>query len=307
MKLHPLFLFLFVPAFQLCSQSYEGYIGSSLPVWFEIDPEPKEGIVRGSYFYKKNFSPISLSGERSGRKITLEEKNSKQKTTGNFTLTDRGDSLKGIWKNPKNSRTFNVVLYRTDPAYKPASKLPGARQLGLEEEMRQYGDPSCEVSKLEYLFSRKHILSVSYRYECMAAYPSGETVYHTYYVGKEAGELDLWNELDSAGAAAFKQDLLTHIQESLNELRSSISDSEWIDIFRKENLDSIFTATDEKRDEAVNKYYFRNNRIVYEINHYFGFPHAIQAMDLFCDVEFSFRKLGMYLKKDSKLKALAEK
>jgi hypothetical protein len=117
-----LLFLLFFLTMNIFGQSYEGYIGD-FPIWFEIDKPAKNGELKGSYFYKNQFIPIILKGNKIGNQINLSEYNRSGKKTGVFVVTYNPDSLIGKWSNANGSASYTVLLGKTDSKYKPCEKL----------------------------------------------------------------------------------------------------------------------------------------------------------------------------------------
>jgi len=88
----------------------------------------------------------------------------------------------------------------------------------------------------------------------------------------------------------------------LDTARSNYKVEEWVDAFgdRKTYEDS-FRVT-EVKESVFDNYYIRNGFIYIQIDDYFGFPHAIQAMDLTIVIEIPYSEFESYLNNESVLR-----
>ncbi len=94
-----------------------GAIGYDLPIQMELSIQGAS--VRGTYYYEKSGSPLSLTGEINPKesKIKLVESDDKNKKTGTFKGTFTpipggiGGTIEGTWSNPdgKNKLPFSLT------------------------------------------------------------------------------------------------------------------------------------------------------------------------------------------------------
>lgn len=105
--------------------NYEGKVGSSLVhVSIQYYDFGKETNVEGSYYYDKYLSPIPLYGKKIHNSIELCEVSGNKEYDANlvegknynssdcpFKLTEKGMSLRGIWKD--GNKQFDVRLDNT--------------------------------------------------------------------------------------------------------------------------------------------------------------------------------------------------
>jgi len=291
----------------LKSQSYEGYIADNLPVWFELYAGAAGTSLNGTYFYKRNGANISLSGSGNGKNIILDEKNKEGLITGIFTCVNFEDSITGNWSKPKSSKLLTVKLYKVNPSFKTCAIIPGADKLiliqgnTLNNELKEYADDAGKAPKLRYNFAEKCILSLYFEWETLGAYLSTGTIHHTFNLNSNK-EIALIKEFDPTKIPQLKNKIKIRIQKELDTARSNYKVEEWVDAFgdRKTYEDS-FRVT-EVKESVFDNYYIRNGFIYIQIDDYFGFPHAIQAMDLTIVIEIPYSEFESYLNNESVLR-----
>jgi hypothetical protein len=304
-----LFIMLTGSTFSLEAQSYEGQLAGEY-VWFDLSMSSASGEVKGSYFYKKEFITISLSGKKRGTSISLIEKGNKNKITGSMTLADFGDSLSGIWENPKKSKKFNVTLYKTDPIYKPRKKL----EIGEPESPGNDSDGFQWEKSRTLLFVRKNIVSFDNCWNCSGGnYPIGDCTYYTFFTDSTGThDLQLWNEIGKEKLPQFKEFVFGRVQKALDEMRNRQSDTEWLELLGDRRvagtstafLDTLFQWSDEKLKAVRFDYYFEENALHIFVHDYFHFPHVLEASDLFCTIEIPLADMAKYLAENSVLQRL---
>ena len=308
MKKNILFSILLLTILQIHSQSYEGYIGDNIPVWLEITQSTSDNLT-GSYFYKKIGGSIVLSGLSKGNKIILNEKNKTGEVSGMFECVRFSDSLIGTWKNTKTNKLLQVKLYTVEPSFKTYSKIPSADKLvfaggqTLMNELTENIDEAGKKPKINFSYAEKSIVSVNFYWETMAAYVSSGNVYHTFNLTNNK-EIILTEAIDPTKLLQFRDMIKIRLQKKVDDFRKEYKEEEWIDVFGdKETFDASFKVN-EIEDFRINNYYLKRGFVVISIDHFFGFPHVAQAMDLFTEIEISFSELLPYLKNNSVLNNL---
>ena len=303
MKKVIIFSALLLTILQIHSQSYEGYIGENIPVWLEIN-ESNTDNTTGSYFYKKNGGIIPLSVVVKGNNITLNEKNKTGEISGVFACVKFSDSLIGSWKNTKTNKSLPVKLYNVNPSFKAFSKIPSADKLilsggqTLTTELMDYIDEAGKKPKINFNYAEKSIISTDFYWEAMGAYLSTGTVYNNFNLTNNK-EIILIEEINPTQLLKFKEVLKIQLQKKVDDIRSEYKEEEWIDVFGdKEAFEDAFKVK-EVSDNIINNYYLKRGFVVISIDHFFGFPHVSQSMDLFTELEISFTKLNPYLKSNS--------
>lgn len=290
---------------QIHSQSYEGYIGENMPIWLENTPSTSDTLT-ASYFYKKNGGSILLSGLSKGNKITLNEKNKTGEVSGMFECLRFSDSLIGTWKNTKTNKLLQVKLYNVDPSFKTFAKIPSADKLvfasgqTLMNELTDNSDEAGKKPKINFSYAEKSIISTNFYWETMGAYLSSGTVYHTFNLTNNK-EIILTEAIDPNKLVQFRDLIKIRLQKKVDDFRKEYKEEEWMDVFGdKETFDASFKVN-ELADSRLNNYYLKRGVLVISIDHFFGFPHVSQAMDLFTEIDISFSELVPYLKSTSVL------
>jgi len=95
---------------------YIGKIGNELNLQMELSMD--DGEVRGSYYYDKNGTPLSLSGEANLKeyKIKLVEIDDKKRKTGEFNgvytpiAQGLGTKIEGTWSSADGTKNFPFIL-----------------------------------------------------------------------------------------------------------------------------------------------------------------------------------------------------
>jgi len=305
-----LFLIAGYPAI-LKGQSYEGYIGDNIPVWFTLSSGTTDAVLYGSYFYKKNGDTISISGSLKGNNIILNEKNKDGLITGIFTCMNFNDSITGNWKKPNGDKLLHVKLYRVNQSFKTCARIPAADKLiliqgnTLNDELKDYAGDSGKPPKLRYNFAEKCIVSTCFDWEYIGPYLSTGTIHHTFNLTSNK-EIALLKEIDPAKLPLLKNKMKSRIQNALDSAKNNYSVQEWIDAFgdRKTYEDSFRVS--EIKENAFDNYFIRNGFMYIRIDDYFAFPHVIQAMDVTISIEIPFAELGSYLNDSSVLKNLSK-
>jgi hypothetical protein len=303
MKKYIIFSALLLTILQIHSQSYEGYIGENIPVWLEIN-ESNTDNTTGSYFYKKNGGIIPLSVLVKGNNITLNEKNKTGEISGVFACVKFSDSLIGSWKNTKTNKSLPVKLYNVNPSFKVFSKIPSADKLTLSngqtlmKELTDNIDEAGKKPKINFNYAEKSIISTNFYWEAMGAYSSGGTINHNFNLTNNK-EIILIEEINPTQLLQFKEILKIQLQIKVDNYRKEFSDEQWIEAFGdKETYQTSFKVK-EIEDRVLNNNYFKRGFVLISIDGFFGFPHVIQGMDLFTELEISFTELNLYLKSNS--------
>ena len=343
MKKSTILITLFFLAAEIQAQSYEGYIiidasvpniSNQFPVWVDLVIPVSNGVVTGTYFYKRNGGSIALTGTKTGKNINLTEKDNRQKVTGVFNCTDFGDSIIGYWKGKKDGKSLSVRLFKTDPTYKKFAKTPKKDELflhggsTLESEFQDISQPNVDeiihakMPEVMYNFAQKNVISIWFSWEYVG-YPGGETRYYTFDLTSHK-EIVLWNEIDSDQEAAFDKYLCQKVQHELTQWKNRYPDSEWVKklegyntddnewSFKKKPFNEWFIVSDlmhypfQPTSERGTIFYIENNNLHFVINGYFGFPRSILAVDLYCDITIPPQELANYLKSTSILRNLAK-
>ena len=279
--------------------SFEGAIGDTYFIWMDLSAPDKNGKIVGSYFYKNKLIPISLNGKQTSKKMELEEQN-KNKVAGYFSLTDYGDSLEGKWENPKGTKRFQVLLYKTSAIYKPQNVI----DMGYSK-VDSSDDYYVTTSSKRLEFARKGILTYSFNELTEGgSYPIGESSYST--IISDSMDVNIWAEIDDQKASEFKKLINSHIQSCLNETRKSGGDSLYTQLLADRidsinTLDSIFTWKDDGSREICSISYLTNKGWTFYYYDYFHFPHVCLANDLSCEIVIPFKDLKQYLKPSSVL------
>jgi hypothetical protein len=335
------FVVIAISGFQLWAQSYEGVINNNLTIWLDLNPPDSKGAVTGSYFYEKFGEDIRLSGKIANNTVSLNELDKKNVAQGIFNLVIIKDSLNGTWKKIKGRSSLPVKLWKADPANRKFAKARNGKELilldgsTLADQLSNYTgegyldeneNPTNRPPDVNICHAEGNVLSTSFFWSYMGAYPSGGVVYHTFdLVSKK--EISLWDEIDKTKFPAFNSYFCVKIQPFLDETRKSYSDSEWIETFNNFNAnDADNTALDEKgmldarfsakdlrtcsSNSAIQvgtNFFLGNDSLHFSITWYFGFPHVIQAMDVGGEVLIPYGELKKYLKKGSVLQTLSSK
>lgn len=327
--------------FQLWAESYEGVINYNLTVWLDLNPPGSEGAVTGSYFYEKFGEDIRLSGKIANANVTLNEFDKNNAPQGIFNLIIIKDSLNGTWKKVRGRSSLPVKLCKVNPANRRFAKARNGKELilldgsTLANEMSNYTgegyldeneNPTNKAPDLTIRHAEGNVLSTSFFWSYMGAYPSGGVVFHTFdLVSKK--EISLWDEIDKTKFPAFNKYFCAKIQPFLDETRERYSDSEWTETFNNFNagdkdkdqpdekgmLDARFSARDLRTGsnnaviQAGTNFFLGDDTLHYTISWYFGFPHVIQAMDVAGEVLIPYGELKKYLRKGSVLQTLSAK
>jgi hypothetical protein len=288
------------------SQSYEGYIhiADNLPVWFDLSAGTTAESLSGSYFYKKTGIGISISGSMQGNNIILNELAKDGLITGIFTCVNFNDSITGNWSKPNSSKLLPVKLYKVNPSFKSCAIIPGSDKLiltqgnTLNDELKEYADEAGKKPKVCYNFAEKCIVSIYFNWEYLGPYLSTGTIHHTFNLISNK-EIALLKEIDPGKLPQLKNKIKARIQKELDAARNKYTVQEWIDAFgdRKTYEDAFLVS--EINESVLDNYYVRNGFICIMIDNYFGFPHAIEVMDLTIKIEISYSELGLYLNNNS--------
>ncbi|WP_452228194.1 YARHG domain-containing protein [Lacinutrix sp. MEBiC02404] len=69
-------------------------------------------LIEGYYYYNKSgeSNKLILKGHSCGTKITIEEKDSNNKTTGVFIGVQSNDKIEGVWKNSKTDEKLDFII-----------------------------------------------------------------------------------------------------------------------------------------------------------------------------------------------------
>ena len=313
-KIALLLVLLFLTKWNNCqAQSYEGYIQGNIPVWVDLNLDDINNSISGTYFYKKNGTNIKLTGKIIGKSWVIEEVINKNSITGIFTLTHSGNILTGFWNKPNSKKRLIVNLYQTDSKYREFAIIPKSDNLILKEstslqnEMNDYkNEATKKIPKLEFLHAQKNILSVSYYWEAMGAYLSSGTIYHVFNSSTKK-EISLLNEIDPNRFSEFKAKIIARIQSSLKEHKKEYADvpnEDWINAFGDRETYKNAFIVNEVPNTIFDTFYIKDGNLVIFKEHYFGFPHVIQNLDLQMIIQFTFNELENYLKSNSVLIAL---
>ncbi|MEI8005384.1 MAG: hypothetical protein WCI48_04195 [Bacteroidota bacterium] len=304
------FLLAGYPAVLKC-QSYEGYIGDNIPVWFTLSAGTTDAVLYGTYFYKKNGDTISISGSMTGNTIILNEKNKDGLITGIFACMNFIDSITGNWKKPSGDKLLPVKLYKVNPSFKTCARIPAADKLiltqgnTLNNELKDYAGDSGKPPKLRYNFAEKCIVSTYFDWEYLGPYLSTGTIHHTFNLTSNK-EIALLKEIDPAKLPQLKNKIKSRIQSALDSAKNNYSVQEWIDAFGdKKTYEDSFRVS-EIKENAFDNYFIRNDFMYIKIDDYFAFPHVIQAMDLTISIVIPFAELGSYLNDSSILKNISK-
>jgi hypothetical protein len=297
------------------AQSYEGTIGYNFYIWVDLSTPRANGEISGTYFYKNKYIPISLEGKKIKNKIDLTEHNKSNIITGHFTLIDNGDSLIGKWKNTKGTVIYDVLLYKTNPIYKPQ----GIIDVGYTT-IDSSDDAYITTSTKSLNFARKNIYSYNEgTWTEGGAYPTGESTSYTLIPNDSTGILEglnIWNEIDENKVIELKKIINQHIQHCFDDTRKNMTDSAWIQIIEGTGrfsidstftLDSVFTWKDNGSQELNSYYYIDERGLHFYYYDYFHFPHIALAYDLSCDFIIDFNELKKYLSKKSVLMRFMDK
>lgn len=319
-------------------QVFDGYFNPGgmdvTPVWMELRIPASDGPVTGSYFYKRKGLPLQLEGTLRGNRIVLSEWEKKGKVTGTFALTRKDDSLSGTWEAPKQNpdnagRPTRVAFYPASPEDKKFAVFPKPKELILlngktfaqemKESAEDEGSGKHSLPAIQFTSYRKNIVSLSIGGEYTGgAYPNSWSTYHTFDL-ETRREFDVDSEIDPRASAAFYKMIHGKCQARLSEERKAYSDEEWENAFgdklqqlQTESEDPLSVCFDfETHSECgtgdgPNYYSFRENELRLSMDHFFGFPHVIQAMDVFLEISVPLKELKKYLKKDSRLNRLVQ-
>jgi hypothetical protein len=305
-----LFFIIYMLVPKISAQSFEGYISDTLPVWFEFNEPSKDGDVIGTYFYKTIGEAINISGKIKENNLTLNETDKNGKLTGIFNCNLKGDSIIGNWNRPNSNKFYSVRLYNVNNSFKEFAKIPNSEKLilndgrTLKDEIKESeGENATTLSKLNYCFSERAILTTFYDWEFMGAYSSIGTVYHTFNL-KNNQEILLINEFKQLELDRIKESLRQKIQEKLNMHRKEMTDSEWINIFGdKETYNNAFIAR-KVDDEVFKNFYLKYNHVYILIDSYLGLPHSMRAADISMEFHLGFPELKSVIKKESILNNL---
>ena len=287
------------------SQSYyEGYISGNLPVWVELNIPNIDGLVTGTYFYKKNGVKINLTGEVKSNKISLTEKNKDGVITGVFNCTNYNDSITGIWNKPKNTKTVSVKMYLVIPEFKNVAIIPSSDKLmlasgnPLNKEISGSVNENGKNPKLQYIFAERGVLSTLYEWEASGAYSSMGTVFHNFNLYNQK-EIILSHEIKPSELNSFKEKIKKIMREDLNKYKKDYSEEEWINVFGdKETYEKAFNVEDVSL-ETFNNFSISHRSIKIIISNYFGFPHVSQAMDFSSEINIPFNELKTFLNDNS--------
>jgi hypothetical protein len=336
MKAVSFFLALSLFSTHCLAQAFEGTINGKLDVWFDLAMPSSDGPVSGSYFYIKVGEDIQVSGVKKGNSLSLNEYGDGEKITGVINCIMRKDSITGTWKKPKGKTALPVALIRANPAFGKYEKMLNGKDLRLldgtvlSEELNSYSgegyldeneNPTKSTPALDATYENDDILSVSFSWAYMGAYPSYGTVYHTFDL-KTNSELSLWDQIDNGKMDEFNSLLCQQIQPKLDETRESYPDSEWQDVLApledsedpESAIDSIgeyFHCTDVRKasphsgiQKGIN-YFLDSTSLHFVLDNFFEFPHVIQAMDLFGEASIPLDDFKKYLKKESPLRRIS--
>ncbi len=319
-------------------KAYEGYFNPGnlqvTPVWMELEIPDSDGPVTGSYFYKKKGLPLQLAGARHGDQIQMSESEKKGAVTGAFSLKITRDSLAGTWSPPKQNPTNTgsstmVVFYPASPEDKKFAVFPKPRDLKLldgktfAQELQESGDEEGAGKKslpaIGIAFYRKNIVSLSIGGEFTGgAYPQSWSTHFNFDLDTKK-EFQVDDEIDSRKSNAFHKLINAKLQQQMTQERLAVDKEEWESAFERiiqdlqndsENpLDTCFNIDSHAvcgTGDGPNYYEFTGKDLHWHMDHFFGFPHVIQAMDLYLDVSIPLSELKKYLKQDSRLNHLVQ-
>ena len=305
MKKNIFFSVLLLNFLQIHSQSYEGYIGDNIPVWFEIN-ESTDDNTTGSYFYKKNGGSILLSGQSTSNKIKLNEKNKTGEVSGIFDCFRFSDSLIGNWKNTKTNKLLQVKLYKVDPSFKTYAKIPSAEKLFLSngkvlnDDLKNNIDGAGKKPKLNFTLAEKSIISSNFSFDVEGGYG---TTYYSFDLTNNY-EITLTNEIDSNQINQFNELLIIKLQKKVDDYRKASTEEELIDLFGDKETLEASTKVTEVSDKQINNYYLKRGFAIIMVNRFFDFPRMRQGADLYAELEISFTELYPYLYSTSVLRNL---
>ncbi|AWG22655.1 hypothetical protein FFWV33_14520 [Flavobacterium faecale] len=100
-------------------KSYLGTIGNGIEVVFTLSNT--DGVITGSYFYKKVGVDIPLLGSIEGDEVILYELDSQKNKVATIASKLVGNKIVGTWKSMEGQEELKVVLTKTD---KYVAELP---------------------------------------------------------------------------------------------------------------------------------------------------------------------------------------
>jgi hypothetical protein len=283
---------------------YEGSI-DKYSIWITFDSQTPDGIINGTYFYCSTGRDIQLEGTKNGSVISFTESDKNGNVTGKFSLTIKGIELSGTWINGNGKKKFAVKACEST-----LEKMKDAQheaQLDIQDkEMlnKEYPKEDDMTRSVIYEYKSKYIRSVRFFAEYTGGpYPSSQSIIKVY--NSLTGQtINFWDEIEPAIIAEVKAYLQVETQKKFIEWRAGYPDSEWVNIFKTESLDKIFTI--KNADTIMTEFIIDSEGVKLGRCFLFDFPHVIQAMD-FCDyVLFSPEYLKKILKSNSILLTLVK-